>query len=231
MQCKFKTRIATRRNFSGQWLLGAESVHISTIHDHARADQHIYAMSLLKQEHARSSGSGYSSYSPIAKALSKLSDEEEEQLWHKFDIAYFVAQERLSFPKYPRLYELEAHHGVAIGSTYTNEIAGKNFTHYITESIRKQLFKRLAQAKFFSLLMDGSTDHANIDDEMFMAVWCDSNGTDEKIHTRTTYFYVGRPSTVDATGLFKSLKDALLQLGISEVDAKNCSNRVAHHKQ
>ena len=61
------------------------------------------------------------------------------------------------------------------------------------------------QAKFFSLLMDGSTDHANVDDEMFIAVWCDSNGTDEKIHTKTTYFYVGRPSTVDDTGLFESL--------------------------
>ena len=107
---------------------------------------------------------------------------------------------------------MEAHHGVAIRSTYTNEIAGKTFTHYIAESVGKQLFERLTPAKFFSLLMNGSTDHANVDDEMFMAVWCDSNGTDEKIHTRTTYFYVGRPSSVDATRLFESLRDALLQL-------------------
>ena len=61
---KFKRRIATRRNFSERWLLGAESVRASNIHNHARADQHIYAMSLLKQEHARASGSGCSSYCP-----------------------------------------------------------------------------------------------------------------------------------------------------------------------
>ena len=41
---KFKTRIATRRNASEQWLCGAESLRTSNIRDHARADQHIYAM-------------------------------------------------------------------------------------------------------------------------------------------------------------------------------------------
>ena len=40
---KFKTRIAPRRNISEQWLRGVESVHTSNSHDHARADQHIYA--------------------------------------------------------------------------------------------------------------------------------------------------------------------------------------------
>ena len=77
---KFKTRIATRRNFSERWLLGAKSVRTSNVRNYARADQHIYAMSLLKQEHARASGSECSSYAPIAKALSKLSDKEKEQL-------------------------------------------------------------------------------------------------------------------------------------------------------
>ena len=55
-----------------------------------------------------------------------------------------------------------------------------------------------------------------------MVVWCDSSGTDEKIHMRTTYFHVCRPKTVDANGLLLSLKSALLRLGISVVDAENC---------
>ena len=185
-------------------------------------------MNLLKKEHAKATDSGCSSYAPIAKALCKLSDKDKEQLRHKFDIAYFVAQEKLSFRKYPRLCELEARHGVAIGSAYTNEIAGKTFTHYIAESRRSQLFEKLAQAKFFSLLIDGSTDKGNIDNEIFMAVWCDcnANGVDEKIHTRTSYLHVGVPSTVDARGLFQCLKDALLRLGISELDATHCSKLV-----
>ena len=82
------------------------------------------------------------------------------------------------------------------------------------------------QAKFFSLLIDGSTDKDNVDDEVFMVVWCDSSGTDKKMHTRTTYFHVCRPKTVDANGLLLSLKSALLRLGIFDVDAENCKRLV-----
>lgn len=59
-----------------------------------------------------------------------------------------------------------------------------------------------------------------------MVVWCDSTGSDEKMYTRTTYFHICRPKTVDAHGLFQSLKSALLRLGISDIDAENCKRLV-----
>ena len=174
----FKVKIASRRNFSDPWIVGADSVRTSNIRDHARANQHTHAMNLLKKEQAEASGSGSCSFAPIARALSHLPDE-KEQLRRKFDIAYFIALEKLSFRKYPRLCELEARHGVAIGTTYTNEIAGKTFTHYIAESNRQQLLE-LAQAKFFSLLIDGSTDTGNINNELYMVVWYYCDGTDKE---------------------------------------------------
>ena len=63
------------------------------------------------------------------------------------------------------------------------------------------MVKRVTQAPSFSLLVDSSTDKANIDNEAFMAVWCDVNGTDEMINTQTSYFHIGRPSSVNAGGL------------------------------
>lgn len=69
--------------------------------------------------------------------------------------------------------------------------------------------------------MDGSTDKGNTDDEVFMAVWCDSTNADEKVHTRTTYFHMCRPKTVNTAGLFQSLKSALLRFGISDIDPEN----------
>jgi hypothetical protein len=105
-------------------------------------------------------------------------------LRHKFDIAFFLAKEKVSFRKYPQLCQLEGHHGVAIGSSYTNEVACKTFTHYIAESWRQQLCQKLHQAKFFSVLMDGSTDRGKSDDEVFMVVWCDTKCDDEKINTK-----------------------------------------------
>ena len=214
------------RNFSENWLWGAESVRTSNIRDHAKADQHTHAMTLLKREHARNSGSDPTAYAPIARALNRISDAEKDQLRHKFDIAYFMAIEKISFQKYPQLCELEARHGVAIGSSYTNEIACKSFTHFIAESQHRQLFEKLTQAKFFSLLIDGSTDKGNADDEVFVVVWCDSSSADEKMHTRTAYFHICRPKTVDANGLFLSLESALLRLGISDIDAENCKGLV-----
>ena len=53
---KFKVKIASRRNFSDQWIVGADSVRSSNIRDHARADQHTHALNLLKKEQAEASG-------------------------------------------------------------------------------------------------------------------------------------------------------------------------------
>ena len=49
---------------------------------------------------------GVASYAPIAQALSKLPAEEKGKLRKKFDIAYFVATEKLPFTKYPGICEL-----------------------------------------------------------------------------------------------------------------------------
>ena len=99
-----------------------------------------------------------------SQALNRTSDAENDQLQHKFDIAYFMAIEKISFRQYPQFCELEARHRVAIGSVYTNEIACKSFTHFIAESQRRRLLEKLAQAKFFSLLIDGSTDKGNAEE-------------------------------------------------------------------
>ena len=182
---------------------------------------------LLKKEQPKESDSSSSSYAPIERALSTLPDRERLQLRKKFDIAFFLAQEKLSFRKYPRLCELESRHGVEVGSSYTNEVSARIFTGYIAESKRREMAEALTEAKLFSLLIDGSTDTGNIDNELYMIVYSDlNNGRDEKVHTRTSYFHVSRPSSVSAVGLFENLKDALLQLGISELSATKCSKLV-----
>ena len=100
MCTKFKTGIVSRRNFSERWIVGTESVRNSNIRDHARSDQHIHAMNLLKREQAKASNAPTCSYAPIAQALSKIPDREREQLRRKFDIAYFLAIEKDSHPNF-----------------------------------------------------------------------------------------------------------------------------------
>ena len=93
---------------------------------------------------------------------------------------------------YLKICELEACHRVKISTSYRHENAGKDFMHYIAEAKRHDLLQKVTKAKFFSLLLDGSTDKGNIDNEILLVVWCDPNGTDEKVHTRLEYFSVSR---------------------------------------
>ena len=90
----------------------------------------------------------------------------------KLDIAHFVASKNLAFTKYSKICALEAHHGVELGNSYTNETARKEIIHYIAESRKQELMTKLGDA---SLLLDESTDEGNIDNELILIVWCDIN--------------------------------------------------------
>ena len=230
LKCKvcteFVEKIRSRKNFNDSWIVGAESVRISNVRNHAKNDQHTHAMSLLKQQHAGTAGLGPLAYAPIAQAFNNLSDDEREKLHIKFDIAYFVATENLPFTKYPKICELEAHHGVHVGTSYINENAGKEMIHYIAESRRHKLSEKLGKANFFSILLDGSTDKGNIDNELFLVVWCDSDRASEKIHTRMDYLTTLQPHSVASQGLFEALENALKGLGIDRVSTEQCKKLV-----
>ena len=45
---KHKLRVNGRKHFSTKWTEGADSMKISNIRDHAKADQHIHAMEIEK---------------------------------------------------------------------------------------------------------------------------------------------------------------------------------------
>lgn len=214
---RFKDKIMGRRNFSNKWIVGAESVRTSNLRDHARNDQHAHAMMLLNKERCQAQGLNLSSYAPIAKALHKLPDQERGRIRRKFDVAYFVATEKLSFVKYPRICDLEKRHGVDMGTSYINVSAGKNFIHYIAESRRCALTEILSKSKFFSILLDGSTDKGNIDNELLLVIWCDNDGKDEKIHTRIGYFKIMRPQSATAEGLFEVVESGLEQIQVTEM--------------
>ena len=64
--------------------------------------------------------------------------------------------------------------------------------------------------------MDSTTDKGNIhaDDEMFLVLWCDVDGSDEKVRTRMQFFAVARPTGLTTAGLFECLQISLQRIGI-----------------
>jgi len=179
---------------------------VANIRDHGKNNQHVLAMSLLVKEHAARHGQGPSTYAPIVQALTRLCDSEKARLRRKFEIAYLVATDNMSFLV---ICDLEKKHGLDIGVSYTYECSSRTHVHYIAEARRQELAKKVVSAKFYSLLIDGSTNKGNIDNEAVLTVWCDSNSTDEKIHTRISYLSLIRPKFVTGEGLFEVLVQAL----------------------
>ena len=189
--------------------------------------QHIHAMEIEKREQAQAKGQP-SVILPgsITEAFCKIGEQERRRLKVKFDIAYFVATEKMAFTKYPKLCQLEALHGIDLGNTYRNDVAYKTFCNFIAQSKRQSLMNELTRTNYFSLLLDGSTDCSNVENIMFLAVYCDFNSSDEKVHSRMTYLTVDRPSSATSEGLVVSLENSLRCLGIPSLDATTCRKLV-----
>jgi len=66
------------------------------------------------------------------------------------------------------------------------------------------LVTALQQAKFYSILLDGSIDSRNIENELLVVVWFykDGQANEERVVTRTSYLKITRPSTSTAKGIF-----------------------------
>ena len=62
--------------------------------------------------------------------------------------------------------ELEKNHGVELGDAYNNDRSCGAFIDYMGKDIKVRLNADLVKAKFFSVLCDGSTDAAVLEN------WC-----------------------------------------------------------
>jgi len=100
-----------------------DSICTSNIQDHATSKQHNYAMTMLSREQATASSRSVMADGPIVVAFNSMRNEERKRVRHKFDIVYVLAMEKISVHKFPSFCELEARHGVNIGSSYTTETA------------------------------------------------------------------------------------------------------------
>ena len=147
--------------------------------DHATSDAHKVAMAKLKLECSRASGESAATSTTIGRLLSSMDDETRERMARKFDICYMMAKESLPFTKYPALLELESRHGVDLGPAYRTPDSAKSFTSYIAKSQCQTFLNTLSSSgsRFFSFLMDGTTDAGNQEDELIVLLYCSKDAT------------------------------------------------------
>ena len=82
------------------------------------------------------------------------------------------------------------------------------------------------KAKFFSCLMDDSTDKSSGDNTLLLVLWCDPNGADEKFHTRMSYLSNHTLKHITAENLLEFLQYGLQCLRIQFMTKKACSKLV-----
>ena len=64
--------------------------------------------------------------------------------------------------------------------------------------------------------MYGSTDCANIEEELFLAIYFDPYSSHGTVQVKNVYFCTKQPSPADAPGLYDCLKNALAYLGVDQ---------------
>ena len=220
LKCKicirYKERLVTCRNYNTAFIEGSSNLRISAVKDHSRSVMHARAMSLF----SKSQGKPVTEYAPIVKALNFLDAVTEQRLKKKFDIAYFICKQRLAFSKMGPLCELQARHGVDIGSNYTNNLSCTTFVEFIALE-QRDILKNLLERKFFSIQCDGSTDSGNMEEEQFLVMYLDTRADDGRVHIRNRFFAVRQPTSGNAEGLFDALNRAFVRMDIADSDWKN----------
>ena len=174
-------------------------------------------MSRLRNKQVRQSGSSVVLSSRIGQSLLNLDKTTRQRMRKKFDVCYMMAKESVPFVKYPAIVELESQHGVNLGPAYRTPDSAKAFTSCIAESLHQEFLDKLSSStgsKFFSFLIDGTTDAGNQEDELVVLVYCDKDEATSEITTCTHYFSVHTPSRTDASGILSCIRDALKQVGI-----------------
>ena len=132
-----------------------------TIHSnstrHRRARDHV-----LNKQREPSQG-------PLSKAFQKVQQkndkEAQREMSVKFNTAYFLAKEELPFTKYAGLIQLQKKNGLEVGPTYANDTKCAEMTQIIAKLLADDLSQKLREAHFFSLLIDGASDVAGIENE------------------------------------------------------------------
>ena len=160
------------RSFSTACITGSSNCKVNNIIDHATSKVHIVAMAQKRANKIRASRGCAALPSEIGRCLSTLDDVTKAQMEKKFDLCFVMAKEDIPFAKYPALLDLEQRHAVDVGHAYHTTNSAKQFTTYIARSQRQEFLNALPKDSFFSLLMDGTTDVAIVEDEVNVIVYC-----------------------------------------------------------
>ena len=85
-------------------------------------------------------------------------------------------------------------------------------SHYLAQSQRDHFVRSLSKSRYFSFLMDGTTDSGKVEDELIIVLHCKQDDVVKEIRTCARYLSLVTPNKADTDGLVDCLKEALKRL-------------------
>ena len=217
--CKrWESRINKSKGFQLTWIRpGTQSIKKDGVKVHCNSAQHKEASRL--EERSRMGALPYLERvvkeSPIGRGVRKMCDKDRESLRVKFNWAYHVAKNELPFNEYPDL--LKTYSKItygkidSIGKGYATDRAGALFIDVVGDYMKAGLTEELKHVRFFSVLSDGSTDSANIEEELVYFLYL-AGGV-----PKVTFLSIEDAKNVDANGLLECITTAFSRFNIDEI--------------
>ncbi|XP_073524940.1 zinc finger protein 862-like [Phyllobates terribilis] len=125
-----------------------------------------------------------------------------------FNVAYYTAKNNRPFTDFEGLLELTEKLGSAVRQEYANDKRCKELISHIAEIIRKNLISELKEAKYVSLMLDGSTDKAGVEQLILYVRYIKDNRVKE------VFLSVSPLEMATADGYLEALTEELRTLGL-----------------
>ena len=148
----------------------------------------------------------------VEQVMPKVQDEKNSEVYEKlFNTAYYIASENEPFSKYQKLCALQTKNGLNLGTNYLNDKACKKFLASSSDVIKDNVSNERENARFISILGDGSTDKGIIEHELVYVRFVDSEG-----HIQTKLGDIVNLDQGNATGVKEGWLKGLESVGVSE---------------
>ena len=188
---------------------GTSNFRVDPVKSHLRSREH-EACGMRIQHESKERATTELKDTPIGKALLKVDEHEKKRLRFLFNTAYAVAKKGKLFSDFEYICELQIKNGLDLGENYLNDHACQKFVLSAANIIRDDIKSVVAKNHFVSVLSDGSTDSAVVEQEIVYLCYIDFD-----FMPITRLIEVVPLESANAAGIYSSIQKGLETVNLS----------------
>ena len=200
------------KTFPQIWIDGSKSVKKDSIQKHLNREAHKKANELEQKRQLGAMGFKEKVVKDtlIGRGLTKMGEKDLETLRICFNSAYYLVKQECPFSDYPNLITLQHKNSIKKFQSYVTYRVAADFTDYIAKVKKEDLIKAISASNYFSVLTDGTTDSAVIEEKVLYLLFLNEGKPEIK------FFNIETPSHTTTEGLKEAISSAFKRTGMTE---------------